>query len=62
MTDVSPSTPPADIMRAIGFEPATHSAVIVTPTYILGIAADYPGPTDPEPEPEPEPDPEDPGL
>lgn len=35
---------PDDAMRALGFDPATVQAVILTPTSAVAIAADYPEP------------------
>ncbi|MFC8732188.1 hypothetical protein ACFT5B_07000 [Luteimicrobium sp. NPDC057192] len=51
-TPVDNTTPPGDVLRALGFDPAAVQAVILTPTSVVAVAADYPDPpevTDPTP-------------
>jgi hypothetical protein len=51
-TPVDNTTPPEAVLRALGFDPATVQAVILTPTSVVAVAADYPDPpgtTDPTP-------------
>lgn len=51
-----PPTPdrpaPADVIRSLGFDPATVRAVILTPSTAVAIAADYPEPYVPPGEPD----------
>lgn len=42
--DTSLLASPDDAIRALGFDPATVRAVILTPTSVVAIAADYPEP------------------
>ncbi len=58
-TPVDNTTPPEAVLRAIGFDPAAVQAVILTPTSVVAVAADYPDPPEATPPDDDEPtDPE----
>lgn len=41
---VDPSTPPVDVIRALGYDPAEISSLVVTADRVVAVAADYPEP------------------
>lgn len=41
---VDPSTPPADVIRALGYDPDHIQSLVVTSTSVVAVAADYPDP------------------
>ncbi|WP_454728979.1 hypothetical protein [Cellulosimicrobium protaetiae] len=41
---VDPTTPPETVMSALGFDPETVQAVVVTADAVVAVAADYPEP------------------
>jgi len=43
-TPVDNTTAPDVVLRALGFDPAAVQAVILTPTSVVAVAADYPDP------------------
>ncbi|WP_454044412.1 hypothetical protein [Cellulosimicrobium sp. Marseille-Q8652] len=47
-TPVDPTTSPSDVMRAMGFDPAAVKSLVITPTGVVAVAADYPDPHVPE--------------
>lgn len=44
---VDPSTPPTDVIRALGYDPAAVQSVVLTATGVIAVAAEYPT-TDPQ--------------
>ncbi|GMA26212.1 hypothetical protein GCM10025864_39710 [Luteimicrobium album] len=43
-TPVDNTTAPDVVLRALGFDPEAVQAVILTPTSVVAVAADYPDP------------------
>jgi hypothetical protein len=43
-TPVDSSTAPVDVMTALGFDATTVQAIVITPTSVVAVAADYPDP------------------
>ncbi|GMA22294.1 hypothetical protein GCM10025864_44590 [Luteimicrobium album] len=43
-TPVDNTTPPVDVLRALGFDPDTVRSVVITSTSVVAVAADYPDP------------------
>ncbi|MFE6228900.1 hypothetical protein [Cellulosimicrobium sp. NPDC057862] len=41
---VDPSTPPSDVIRALGYDPDEIQSVVITATHVVAVAADYPEP------------------
>lgn len=41
---VDPTTPPVDVIRALGYDPAEISSLVVTADSVVAVAADYPEP------------------
>jgi hypothetical protein len=59
-TPVDSTTAPADVMTALGFDATAVQAIVITPTSVVAVAADYPDPPGaPDPTP-PDDDPTDP--
>jgi len=48
-TPVDNTTPPADVLRALGFDPNAVQSVILTSTSVVAVAADYPDPPEATP-------------
>lgn len=45
---VDPTTPPVDVIRALGYDPAAIQSLVVTADQVVAVAADYPDPDVPE--------------
>ncbi|MBN0039394.1 hypothetical protein JN535_04290 [Cellulosimicrobium cellulans] len=41
---VDPTTPPSDVIRALGYDPELIQSLVITATHVVAVAADYPEP------------------
>ncbi|MFE9232061.1 hypothetical protein [Cellulosimicrobium funkei] len=41
---MDPTTPPVDVIRALGYDPAEIASLVVTADRVVAVAADYPEP------------------
>lgn len=44
LIEPAPDRTPGDVIRALGYDPEAIQSLVVTPTHVVAVAADYPEP------------------